>query len=303
MIRPLTSLVLVLTLGVASAQEGRNAQAYNLADGLALQGYDPVAYFDVGGAVPTRGQAEIQAEHGGVTYRFASEENKRAFLADPERYEPAHGGWCSYAMSLGQKIEVDPLAFRVSEGRLFLFVDTDYVEVDSDWTEDEHANIGKADANWKKLSGESPRTAASDSWRWVNNWNLTDDDLAIEGYDPVAYFPEGGGEPKQGKARYSQRHEGVLYRFANQKNLDLFRADPERYEPQHGGWCSYAMGATGELVEVDPEAYRLTDDQLHLFYTGWFNDTREDWDDDTAALKRKADSNWDALVAKQTPRS
>ena len=52
-----------------------------------------------------------------------------------------------------------------------------------------------------------------------------------------------------------------------------------RYEAQHGGWCSYAMGAKGELVEVDPSAYRLTNGQLHLCYTGWFADTRDDWDD------------------------
>jgi YHS domain-containing protein len=119
----------------------------------------------------------------------------------------------------------------------------------------------------------------------------------------VSYFPEGGGEPKEGKASLSVRHRGVLYRFADEANRKRFLDDPDKYEPQHGGWCSYAMGASGEKVEVDPEAFRLTDGHLHLFYNSWFNDTRKDWDEDTAALKKKADANWKKLNEKERPGS
>lgn len=303
MIRALLLAGLAL-LPPLAAQSDRNVSEHNLdSERLAIQGYDPVAYFDEGGALPTRGKASLTAEHEGAVYRFASEANRELFLADPARFEPAHGGWCSYAMSKNVKYRIDPEAFRVSQGRLLLFADTDYVEFDGDWVPEEAKLLRTADDNWKRMSGESPRTAPADSFRKSNEFNLSGNSLAIEGYDPVAYFPEGGGKPTKGKTALSLRHRGVLYRFATEANREAFRANPARYEPQHGGWCSYAMGAKGEKVEVDPKAFRLTNGQLHLFYTGFFSDTREDWDADTAALKRKADENWDELLAAAPPKS
>jgi YHS domain-containing protein len=274
------------------AQEGRNAGKYNLGAGrLALGGHDPVAYFDLGGAEPRVGKESLTHEHAGALYRFATEANRAAFVADPERFEPTHGGWCAYAMAKDARVAIDPKAFRVARGRLFLFADTDYMEVDEDWVEDEAKNIKAADRNWKAFSGESARAGASD-WRPYHEYNLSGPSLAIEGYDPVAYFPEGGGEAKKGSTKYVLRHRGVLYRFASADHRARFAEDPARYEPQHGGWCSYAMGAKNEKVEVDPEAFRLTDGQLHLFFNGFWSDTREPWDEDTASLKREADAHW-----------
>jgi YHS domain-containing protein len=301
----LTGLALALFLSVpAVAQAGRNAKAYNLgAERLALQGYDPVAYFDVGGAAPRVGDPSITHEHEGVVYRFAKERHRELFKAAPATYEPAHGGWCSYAMSKNKKVGIDPKAFRVGEGRLLLFVDKDYTFFDGDWVPDEHELLGKADKNWKAMSGESARTVPSAGWFQDAEFNLDDESLAIEGYDPVAYHPEGGGKPREGKKNLELRHENVRYRFANKENMAAFRADPEKYKPQHGGWCSYAMGAHDELVEVDPEAYRLLDGQLHLFFVAWYSDTRDDWDEDTAKLKKAADKNWKKRLTKALPRS
>jgi YHS domain-containing protein len=291
-----TSLALVGLLLCASsvlAQEGRASASYNLGpERLALQGYDPVAYFEVGGGFPAKGSPEITSEHEAVVYRFANEENRKLFEASPETYEPAFGGWCAYAMSKNKKVKVDPKAFRIGEGRLLLFVDDDYLEFDDDWVPEEHELLEKADKNWKAMSGESPRKAAPGSWRPVQEWNLSDDCLAIEGWDPVSYFPEGGGKPVEGSKAHQVRHGGVLYRFASEKNAKAFVANPEKYEPQHGGWCSYAMGAKNKKVEIQPNNYRLTNGQLHLFYSDWFSDTSDDWDEDTANLKRKADANW-----------
>ncbi|GJM21605.1 MAG: hypothetical protein DHS20C15_15200 [Planctomycetota bacterium] len=293
----------LLLSSTLSAQSDRNAAEYNLgAERLALQGYDPVAYFEVGGAAPAKGSAAISVEREGAVYRFATEANRATFLAKPEAYEPAHGGWCSYAMSKNIKYEIDPLAFRVSQGRLLLFADTDYVEFDGDWVPEEAELLGVADRNWKAMSGEGARTAPADSFRKYNEFNLSDDALALEGYDPVSYFPAGGGKPTKGKRNLSLRRRGVLYRFANEANRERFRASPESYEPAHGGWCSYAMGAKGEKVSVNPKAFRITDGELHLFYTGLFTDTRDDWDDDTAALKRKADQNWKKLLDAAPPK-
>src|SRR5205085_6783134 len=77
-----------------------------------------------------------------------------------------------------------------------------------------------------------------------------DDGVAIEGYDAVAYFT---GKAIEGKKDLSFKHEGVVYYFSSGANRDLFAKNPASYEPQYGGWCAYAMGASGEKVEVDPE--------------------------------------------------
>ena len=297
-----SALTLAAALAVtlpAAAQSSRNPSAHNLGDGqLAIQGYDPVAYFEEFGGQPTKGSSRFTVTYDGVVYHFASEANMKAFENDPARFEPAHGGWCSYGMALDAQIEIDPKAFRIGEGRLLLFSDTDYLEFDGDWVPKERSLLGTADKNWKKRSGEDAREADRASFRRTGDYNLSDDSLAIQGYDPVAYFPEGGGKAKKGSAKHQTRHGGVTYRFASAANLETFRKDPAKYEPQHGGWCSYAMGVNGDKVEIDPEAFRLTDGQLHLFYTGWFADTREDWDADTKSLKKKADANWEKLLAK-----
>ncbi len=133
-------------------------------------------------------------------------------------------------------------------------------------------------------------------------YNLPNSRLAIEGYDPVAYFPEGGGSPAKGDKRFEATEKGVTYRFASQANVDLFRANPGKYEPAHGGWCTYAMGADGSKVEVDPKSFLVTDNRLFLFYKGLFNDTRSSFLKDQAALTTKADANWKSLTG-EDPRT
>lgn len=86
---------------------------------LMLKGYDPVAYFTTGKA--TRGRPEIKAEHDGVTYRFASEENRRAFLAAPERHVPQFGGFCANGMAYAIPLGGEPEVFKLIEGRLYVF--------------------------------------------------------------------------------------------------------------------------------------------------------------------------------------
>ncbi len=93
---------------------------YNLGpDHLALSGYDPVGYLKQNKA--TKGQKAITATHRRVTYYFASDENRKRFLATPDAYLPTSGGSCATAMARGEKVEIDPTNFKVSNGRLFLF--------------------------------------------------------------------------------------------------------------------------------------------------------------------------------------
>jgi YHS domain-containing protein len=126
---------------------------YNLGpDKVALQGYDPVNYFTKSQAL--KGRKEIRAQHRGVTYCFASEENKQQFTEAPDRYVPTYGGWCATAMAKGEKVEIDPTNFKITNGRLFLFFKAFYANAQKDWNKDETNLTAKADANWKKIAGE-----------------------------------------------------------------------------------------------------------------------------------------------------
>jgi YHS domain-containing protein len=118
--------------------------------------------------------------------------------------------------------------------------------------------------------------------------------LAIQGYDPVAYFIQ--NKAVKGAATHTLAYKNVTYRFASQANLDLFQKSPDRYEPQYGGWCAYAMGATGEKVEIDPKTFRLKDGKLYLFYNQFFNNTLPKWTKDEDNLHRKADQNWVKVI-------
>jgi len=125
----------------------------------------------------------------------------------------------------------------------------------------------------------------------TKQFNL-DDGLAIEGYDPVAYFSQ---KAVKGKKEFSHKHDGATYYFSTAANRDMFIKNPGNYEPQYGGWCAYAMGATGEKVEIDPETFKIADGKLYLFYHSFINNTLPKWNSDETSLKQKADKNWKAI--------
>lgn len=118
--------------------------------------------------------------------------------------------------------------------------------------------------------------------------------VAIQGYDPVAYFTQ--KKAVKGKSSITTSYEGVTYNFATQADKDLFLKNPEKYEPQYGGWCAYAMGANAEKVEVDPETFKIVNGKLNLFYNAFFNNTLKTWNKDEANLKAKADANWKKII-------
>lgn len=157
----LTPSTFAQSTGQASAQETRATNLWNLdkKSKLAIKGYDPVAYFAEGGGAATKGNPSISSDHNGATYYFATEEHKKQFLANPARYEPAHGGWCSWAMKDGDKVEVDPTKFIVKDNRLFLFYNGFWGDTRSKWLKQDHASqAATADTTWKKISGESSRS-------------------------------------------------------------------------------------------------------------------------------------------------
>jgi len=127
----------------------------------------------------------------------------------------------------------------------------------------------------------------------MKQFNL-DDGVAIKGYDPVAYFTSGKAE--KGKSSFSTLYKGVNYHFANAADLNSFQANPEKYEPQYGGWCAYAMGHDGSKVEVDPETFKIINGKLFLFYNRFFNNTLKVWNQDEPKLHTQADANWQKLL-------
>jgi YHS domain-containing protein len=129
----------------------------------------------------------------------------------------------------------------------------------------------------------------------TKDFNIGSDKLALEGYDPVAYFKQ--QKAVEGKSSISAQVEGVNYRFMSEANKNIFLSNPQSFEPQYGGWCAYAMGAKGEKVEVDPETFKIVDGKLYLFYNRFFNNTLDTWNKNEAALKLNADKNWNKLVS------
>lgn len=117
--------------------------------------------------------------------------------------------------------------------------------------------------------------------------------MAIQGYDPVAYFTE--HKAVKGKKEFAHVKDGVTYHFSSASNRELFIKSSEDYEPQYGGWCAYAMGEKGEKVEIDPETFRIFDGRLYLFYNSLFNNTLPKWEKAEPELKAKADKNWKAI--------
>src|SRR5688500_17935253 len=92
---------------------------FNIKRNLAVEGFDPVSYFD---GAPKEGGARLQYTYKGLTYRFVSIANLNKFKSNPEQYEPAYGGWCAYAMGeTGEKVKIDPETYKILENKLYLF--------------------------------------------------------------------------------------------------------------------------------------------------------------------------------------
>ena len=139
-------LALALLAG-APAQDAWAAAPVNANwRGLAIKGYDPVAYFEEG--KPVEGRPEHALSWMGAAWRFASAKNKEAFQADPRRYAPQYGGYCAWAVSQGYTADIDPGAWKVVNGKLYLNYNLD---VQKNWAKDIPGHIARADKNWPEV--------------------------------------------------------------------------------------------------------------------------------------------------------
>jgi YHS domain-containing protein len=128
----------------------------------------------------------------------------------------------------------------------------------------------------------------------LSEYNLDDGGLALHGYSPVSYLEDGAA--RIGKPDFVLTHRGVTYRFASSAERDLFRADPDRYEPEYGGWCAYGA-SVGIRWDVDPENFEIYGDRVFLFSRNDEADARELWDrEDRRALIARADRYWESAL-------
>lgn len=284
-----TLTLLALTASVIPAQKtaeasGRAASEYNLAENaLAIGGFDPVAYRLEGGGEPLRGKSSLEVRFQGVTYRFANEANRGAFLDDPQRYEPLYGGWCAWAMTKGKKVEVDPESFLVEEDRLLLFYDGWFNDTRKEWLEEGGVKLRpKADQSWRELSGEHGSSRPPSAWG---------KEVGLDGLDPVLHARD---QLTSGKAAFTTRLGGTIYRFVGAKNRMVFLADPARFLPLYGGYGATTL-AKGEQAKGDPRIYVRKNGRAVLFCD---EAGRDAWRLD-AAWASRADESWQSLLENQ----
>lgn len=115
--------------------------------GIAIKGYDPVAYFTEG--KPAKGETRFQHKWMGATWQFSSAANRDLFVANPKKYAPQYGGYCAYGVSEGHKAPIDPKAWTIVDGKLYLNYD---LGVQGTWRKAIPDNISKADMNWPKIA-------------------------------------------------------------------------------------------------------------------------------------------------------
>jgi YHS domain-containing protein len=147
--RPITQAVVFLFAVFAVITPVIAADPVFHVDGKAIRGYDPVAYFTEEKAV--EGSAAHTHEYQGATWQFVSAENREKFIADPQAYAPAYGGYCAWAVANNYTAPIDPDARSIRDGKLYL----NYSKVvRARWGFDKSGNIEAADRNWPNLRGD-----------------------------------------------------------------------------------------------------------------------------------------------------
>ncbi len=140
-----------LSVAIASSALAAGVDINASSTGLAMQGYDPVAYFTDGEA--TKGSYKITALHNDALYRFATEEHKAAFEANPEAYLPAYGGYCAFGAAMGFKFDGDPTNWKIVDNKLYLNLSQD---IQQRWEGDIPGFIEKASVNWETIADKDP---------------------------------------------------------------------------------------------------------------------------------------------------
>ena len=277
----LLSLVAVLSLASAAFADltpDHKVLVLKNRDGVAIQGYDPVAYFTDHKAM--KGNPKIQSDYEGAKYFFVSTEHKALFDADSAKYAPAYGGYCGYAASIDRLSPISPEWFQIIDGKLILQHNRKAYDL---FNKDLKGNVMKADQYWPGLvvrNGTGGRTLV-----YTNRKGL-----ALDGYDPISYFTD--GKPVKGDPQVEATYNGALYHFVSQANRETFEKAPSRYAPAYGGYCGYAA-SIGKVRPADPLVWSIVDGHLIVQHTKGAADL---WTKDVPGNKLKADKYWPLLI-------
>ena len=122
--------------------------------------------------------------------------------------------------------------------------------------------------------------------------NVSRGDLALQGYDAVAYWTS--GQPTKGSNSFEHRWKDAVWRFSTAANRDQFAKDPARYAPEFGGYCAYAV-SRGYTADIDPNAWRIVDGRLYLNYS---KRVQKLWEEDVPGNIAKGRQNWPGVLAK-----
>jgi YHS domain-containing protein len=123
--------------------------------------------------------------------------------------------------------------------------------------------------------------------------NTTAENIAIKGFDTVAYFAENGAV--QGKPEFEFVWNGAKWLFANAENLEKFKANPEQFAPQFGGYCSFAV-SKGYTADGDPNAWKIVDGKLYLNYSP---KVKEMWEKEQEQRIKDGEKNWQEFKTKK----
>lgn len=266
-------------VGAETAQAAPDKVLLNLdRNGVAVEGYDPVAFFT--DSKPVKGDPAIRATHQGAVYHFATTAHRDTFVADPDKYAPQFGGWCAYAAAIDTLSPISPDYWQIVDGRLLLQHNQ---RAWDKWHEDPANNLVKADKNWPGLVERNGAPARA-------FLNVDDSGLALEGYDPTAYFID--GKPIKGDPALARTYQGATYYFVDKAHKDAFEKEPAKYVPQFGGFCAYAA-AINRVSPVNPEIWQIVDGRLALQHTP---EAYRLFNEDVPGNYAKAGKNWPGLA-------
>ncbi len=148
-------VILVSTLTIITVQAQESSNHDNLKDGLAIKGYDPVAYFH--NKIAVKGNPQFSLTYQSAKYLFSSQKNLELFKSNPHYYKPQYGGWCAYAFAKGGgKIPINPKRFKILDNKLYLFYDNLLgPNTLKKWNEvDDAEQIKNANSQWSKISAQ-----------------------------------------------------------------------------------------------------------------------------------------------------
>jgi YHS domain-containing protein len=281
--RALSVVALLLLASVAFANETPDPKVLVLKtrDGVAVQGYDTVAYFTDNKAV--KGSSKFSSDYGGAKYLFTTAEHKELFDSNPSKYAPAYGGYCGYAASIDRLSPISPEWFQIIAGRLILQHNKKAYDR---FNADLKGNLLKADQNWPGLvarNGSGGKSLVFTDRKGV----------ALEGYDPISYFID--GKPIKGDKKIEATYNGALYHFISQEHRETFERSPSKYAAAYGGFCGYAA-SIGKVRPANPLLWSIVDGQLIVQHT---KGAVELWEKDVPGNKAKADINWPLLIEKK----